>query len=139
MSRSTSLQLFDEGSPHGEEYLLLDDLETLVTLGLLVVFREDIVGVVAAANVSYLVVFLLLPAAYLVIRRRERPASGTRTLPRSMNAVARGALVLNATLLVVGGLQWGVTVVVVGIALMIAGMPFYVHRQRGVQDVETVA
>ena len=35
MSRSTSLQLFDEGSPHGEEYLLLDDLETLVTLGLL--------------------------------------------------------------------------------------------------------
>ena len=36
MSRSTSLQLFDEGSPHGEEYLLLDDLEALVTLGLLV-------------------------------------------------------------------------------------------------------
>jgi hypothetical protein len=35
MARSTSLQLFDEGSPHGEEYLLLDDLEALVALGLL--------------------------------------------------------------------------------------------------------
>jgi hypothetical protein len=35
MSRSTSLQLFDEGSPHGEEYLLLDDLASLVALGLL--------------------------------------------------------------------------------------------------------
>jgi amino acid transporter len=113
--------------------------DALVTLGLLAIFRENIVNVVAAANVSYLVVFVLLPAAYLAIRRSERPARGTRTLPRWMDIVAGAALVLNAILLVVGGLQWGATVVGVGIALMIAGMPLYLHRQRRVRRVETVA
>jgi len=35
MSRPLSPTLFDDGSPRGDEYLLLDDLGTLVALGLL--------------------------------------------------------------------------------------------------------
>jgi|tagenome__1003787_1003787.scaffolds.fasta_scaffold20610533_1 hypothetical protein len=35
MSRPTSPTLFDDPSPHDDEFLLLDDLQALVALGLL--------------------------------------------------------------------------------------------------------
>jgi amino acid transporter len=139
MSRNgLTLQVFSRLNAHGVPVGSVG-WDALVTLSLLAIFRQNIVNVVAAANVSYLVVFALLPAAYLAIRKRERPAHGTRVLPRFMDTVARAALALNVALLVVGGLQWGTTVVGVGIALMIASMPFYLHRQRSARRVETVA
>jgi amino acid transporter len=125
-----TLQVFSRLNTHGVPVGSVG-WDALVTLGLLAVFRQDIVNVVAAANVSYLVVFVLVPAAYLVVRRRERR--------RLMDGVACTVLVLNLILLVVGGFQWGATVVGVGVGLMIASMPFYIHRQRSVRRVETVA
>ena len=139
MSRNgLTLRVFSRLNAHGVPVGSVG-WDALVTLSLLAVFRENIVNVVAAANVSYMVVFVLLPAAYLAIRKRERSASDTRTLPRFMDVVARAVFVLNSALLVVGGLQWGATVVGVGIALMIASMPFYLQRQRRVRSLETVA
>jgi hypothetical protein len=75
-------------------------------------------------------VFVLLPAAYLVVRRRETPSPGVWVLPPFMTAVACGVLLINALLLIVGALQWGAVVVAVGLLLVAAGIPVCIFSRR---------
>jgi amino acid transporter len=103
------------GVPIGS--LMLDATAIAVLLG---IFGTHVVDVVAAANVGYLVVFVVLPIAFIVHRGGARSALG---------AVAVGLGVLNALLLVVGGLQWGSTVVLTGAAAMAMIVPISLVRR----------
>jgi len=104
--------------------------DAAVTLALVGIFGDNVVNIVAAANVSYLLVFVLLPAAYIVVRRRETPSPGVWVLPPFMTAVACGVLLINALLLIVSALQWGAVVVAVGLLLVAAGIPVCIFSRR---------
>jgi amino acid transporter len=101
--------------------------DAIVTFSMIAIFRDDVVEVVAAANVGYLVVMAMLPAAYVMARRRERTAPWS--LPSVMTPIAGLIALFNVLLLVVGGPQWGLKVLVVGVLLVAAGAPFYVFRR----------
>jgi amino acid transporter len=80
---------------------------------MITVFGVGVVNQIAAANFGYMVVFTLLPITYLAVRARS--PKGPRTARRHlMTALAVGLLIFNATLLFVGGAQWGWRVIVVG-------------------------
>jgi amino acid transporter len=100
---------------------------------LLLVFGSGVVDVVAAANVGYLVVFVLLPAAFVVLHRRHR-GDGVRRfrLGRAFVPIAVALGALNALLLVVGAAQWGTKVVLVGGAVMALIVP--ISALRRLQD-----
>jgi amino acid transporter len=93
-------------------------------LGLmLLVFGTHVVDVVAAANVGYLIVFILMPVSYIVLRARgDGNADGLR-LPRSFIAVAIALAVLNTLLLVVGGVQWGASTMLIGLGVSLLIIP----------------
>ena len=101
--------------------------DAAITLLLLAIFGSDIVRVVAAANVGYLVVFILLPLAYLLARRRSRERAPFQ-LPGLFGPLALAIAAFNALLLVAGGLQWGAGVLAIGIALTLTFLPFYLLR-----------
>lgn len=102
--------------------------DATITLALLLIFRGDIVDVVAAANVGYLVVFALLPVAYVLVRRRAAEPAPFQ-LPGIFVPLALVIAVFNAALLVYGGAQWGMKVVGVGVALVATFLPFYLLRR----------
>jgi amino acid transporter len=102
-----------------------------VVIGImLLVFGTDVVDVVAAANVGYLIVFILLPIAYLVLRRHpDRPVRGFR-LGRPFVAVAVLLALFNAVLLVAGGAQWGWRVMLVGFGVSLLILPISLVTRR---------
>jgi amino acid transporter len=104
--------------------------DAAVTVSLVAIFRERVVDVVAAANVSYLLVFVLLPWTYLHVSARERSHDGEFALRRVGVPIARGVLLLNAALLIVGGVQWGLVVTIVGAGLALMGVPVYLFLDR---------
>jgi amino acid transporter len=106
--------------------------DAAITLLLLAIFRSDIVRVVAAANVGYLVVFILLPLAYVLVRRRAQ-ARAPFQLPAVFVPVALAIAAFNAILFMVGGFQWGVEVMGIGVALTLTFLPFYLLRGRSRQ------
>lgn len=101
--------------------------DATVTIALLAIFGTRLVEIVAAANVAYLVVFVLLPLAWLRLERREptRGAPGRRWC----RALAWGLVAFNLTLLLVGGWQWGWAVMAVGALGTLAGVPLYYLRR----------
>jgi amino acid transporter len=107
--------------------------DAVVTLTLLAIFRENVVHLVAAANVGYLMVFVLLPISYVLVRKREKPPDGVRPLPSFMTGAAHVVLVVNVLLLVVGGAQWGGVVMGVGVLLVAAGVPVVVYSRRAAE------
>jgi amino acid transporter len=109
--------------------------DAVVTLSLLVIFHENIVNIVAAANVGYLLVFVLLPIAYVLVRTRRDQVNGTFNLPRFMIPVSLFIFIFNSILLVVGGMQWGLWVMGVGLFLVLTFLPFYLYRHRQMQYV----
>jgi amino acid transporter len=108
----------------------------LVTLSLLAIFKEDVVNVVAAANVGYLTVFVLFPLSYILIRLNREEVSTFR-LPGFMTIVAVLILIFNAVLLVVGGSQWGFKVISIGVFLVLTFIPFYKRRQAAIDSSHT--
>jgi amino acid transporter len=100
--------------------------DAAVILTLLAVFGTDIVDVVAAANFGYLVTFVLLPVAYVVLRRR-----GVLTGPRGRvySAMAAALALFNAALLTIGGAQWGAKVVLTGSIVMALIVPICLVRR----------
>ncbi len=102
--------------------------DAAITVFLLAVFRGDIVSVVAAANVGYLVVFTLLPPAYILIRRRNEPTQGVH-LAAPFVPIAALLGLFNGVLLIVGGIQWGPGVAGVGALLTLTFLPFYLFRR----------
>jgi amino acid transporter len=115
------------GAPVGS--IVLD--ATVITV-MLVVFGTDVVNVVAAANFGYLIVFVLLPIAYLVLRRRPEGRAGSFRLPRAAVALAIVLAVFNLVLLVFGGVQWGasVTLIGLGVSLVIIPVSLLTRRRR---------
>lgn len=104
--------------------------DAAITILLLALFGGDIVSVVAAANVGYLVVFVLLPLAYVLVRRAAGRATAF-ALPAVFVPLALAIAGFNALLFVVGGVQWGGKVLGIGIALTLTFLPFYLLRGRG--------
>jgi amino acid transporter len=95
-----------------------------VVIGImLLVFGTEVVSVVAAANFGYLIVFVLMPIAYLVLRRHPGGRAGSFRLHRSFVVVAVLLAVFNAALLIFGGAQWGSDVVLVGIGVSLLILP----------------
>jgi amino acid transporter len=90
---------------------------------MLLVFGTDVVNVVAAANVGYLIVFIVLPIAYLMLRRHPGGHPGGLRLGRPFVAVAVLLSLFNAVLLVFGGAQWGPQVMFVGLGVSLLIVP----------------
>jgi amino acid transporter len=101
-----------------------------IIVALLLIFGTNVVNVVAAANVGYLIVFVLMPLAFFAVETRH--AIGRRRLAVPAAALAIGLSAFNAVLLVVGGLQWGSSVMLTGIAVMVLIVPIAILRR--VQD-----
>lgn len=93
--------------------------DSWVIAALLLVFGTAVVDVVAAANIGYLVVFVLVPASFLVVRYRRRAEGRPRYLGRGWTVVGALLLAVNASLLVVGSALWGAKVWVTGTVIML--------------------
>jgi amino acid transporter len=82
-----------------------------------------VVDVVAAANVGYLIVFILMPLAYVVLQRQPDGDPRGLRLPGAFRALAIALAAVNAVVLVVGGAQWGPQVVAVGLGVSLLILP----------------
>ncbi|MEU8181100.1 APC family permease [Micromonospora sp. NPDC049044] len=105
----------------------------LVISGLLLVFRGDVVDVVASANVGYVLVFVLLPVSFLILSRRDRRLLRGSRSAWPMTALAGGLTVVNVILLLLGAPQWGFRVIataVVALALIVPLIYFTRWRDR---------
>lgn len=103
-------------------------LDGTVILALLLLFGTDVVEVVAAANFGYLVVFVIMPIAFLTLQARKADRRSLRNL--ALAALAVFLLAFNAVLLVVGGSQWGDKVLLIGSAVMLLIIPIALLRRR---------
>ncbi len=123
-------------------------VDAAVTITMLLVFKNNVINLIAASNVGYLIVWLLLLPAYVILRRTQPNAVRTFKLPGFFVPLAIVITVFNAFLFFAGGLQWDVTpistmsmfghpvnllVIPVGSAIMLLFVPFYFYR-RLVQD-----
>lgn len=107
-------------------------LDALVIGGMMLLFGTEVVEVIAAANVGYLVVFTLLPVTYIVLRARGAGVAGAFELPRIFVPIAGALALFNAVLLVGGGLQWGAQVAVTGVGVMLVIIPISILSRRQV-------
>lgn len=97
--------------------------DVVVIVIMLAIFGTNVVNVIASAAVGYLVVFLLLPLAYIVLRRSRGQDRDTFQLRRGGVALATVLFVFNLIVLVVGGSRWGIEVIGVGLAITLAIVP----------------
>jgi amino acid transporter len=96
----------------------------VVVIGvMLVVFGTNVVDVVAAANFGYLIVFVLLPIAYLVLRKHPAGRPGSFRWGRPVAWLAAALSVVNLVILVAGGVQWGMSVVLIGVGVSLLILP----------------
>jgi amino acid transporter len=96
---------------------------------LLSLFGADVVNVVAAANIGYLVVFVLLPVTFLMVRARRRRHGQPLVLGPAWTVVAVVLLAVNAALLTVGGTLWGTKVWLAGVVVLIFIFPLMIWRR----------
>jgi amino acid transporter len=108
-------------------------VDLVTTIGLLIIFQANIINLIAASNVGYLLVYLLLLPAYIILRRTQPDVYRSFKLPIAFVGVAAFLTVYNFILFTVGGFQWGWTVWGPGIGIMLIFVPFYLFR-RYVQD-----
>jgi amino acid transporter len=94
---------------------------------LLLVFGTNVVNVVAAANVGYLVVFVLLGPAFVLLERHGGRTDGRRLRPLALTLAA-----FNGLLLFYGGAQWGAKVVLTGAIVLVLIVP--ISALRRLQD-----
>ena len=100
----------------------------VITL-MLVIFGTDVVNVIASANVGYVIVFVLLPLAFLASRRREA-ITPTFRVGRGAKSLAVSLFAINAIVLVVGGAQWGTEVILVGAGVVVLIIPISAVSRR---------
>ena len=105
-----------------------------VTLLLLLIFKNNIVNLVACSNVGYLLTFMLLPIAYVLLRLQQPNAARPFALPSFFVPVAAAVALFNWVLFFIGGFQWGKTVMLTGGVIMLMFVPFFLIR-RYVQGV----
>jgi amino acid transporter len=106
--------------------------DSIVITAMIAVFGTQIVDAVAAANVAYLVVFILLPLAYLTLRRQPSEQEDAYRLRRGGRVLAITLVVFNALLLVIGGAQWGSRVLITGAVLTVAIVPLARLSRRAI-------
>lgn len=112
------------GSPYGG--IVFDATVIALLVG---IFGTNVINVVAAANIGYLVVFVILPLVFVVIRRRQSRAGGTLAMPRWMTPVALLFAAANAVLLVAGGALWGTQIWLTGAAVLLVIVPLMLIRR----------
>ena len=123
-------------------------VDAAVTIVMLLIFKNNVVNLIAASNVGYLIVWLLLLPAFVILRRTQPNALRTFKLPNFFVPLAIVITLFNAFIFFVGGLQWdaapistvnffghtfNLLVIPVGSAIMLLFVPFYFYR-RLVQD-----
>lgn len=104
-------------------------LDGAVIATMFIIFGTDVVNVIASANVGYVVVFVLLPLAFLASRRHSAPRH-TFAIGRGARALALALLAINAVALIVGGAQWGLEVMGVGAAIVALIFPIAFLSRR---------
>jgi amino acid transporter len=104
-----------------------------VTFMLLIIFKNNIVNLVACSNVGYLGTFMLLPIAYIILRVKQANAERPYKLPSIFVPIAILITIYNWVLFFVGGFQNGSKVMITGSIIMLTLIPFYLYR-RMVQD-----
>jgi amino acid transporter len=104
-----------------------------VTVALLAIFKTEIVNLVAASNVGYLLPFMMISPAFIMLRYRSPDAHRPFRLPGFFIPLAAVVTAFNWILFFVGGFQWGVAVMATGVGIMLTFIPFYLYR-RLVQD-----
>ena len=108
-------------------------LDMAVTIGLLIIFKDNIVNLIAASNVGYMIVWMLLPIGYIMLRFQQPGTPRPFNLSNAFIPVAVAVCLFNWFLMFVGGLQWGKQVMVTGTIIQLMFIPFYLYR-RHVQD-----
>ncbi|MGP4028711.1 APC family permease [Actinomadura sp. 3N407] len=123
------------GAPVGSLFF-----DILIIVALLAIFGTDVVDIVAAAAVGYVVVFVLLPLAYLLLRRSPDGRPGAFRLPGQAAVLAVALFILNLLVLVVGGSLWGAKVMGIGLAITFAIVPISaLTRRRARRRAESAA
>ena len=108
-------------------------LDCAITIALLIIFKDNIVNLIAASNVGYMIVWMLLPVAYLMLRFQQPDTPRPFKMPNWFLPIVVLVGLFNWCLMFVGGLQWGTQVMVTGIIIELLFVPFYFYR-RLVQD-----
>lgn len=108
-------------------------VDAAVTVAMLLIFRGNVINLIAASNVGYLLLWLLLLPAYIVLRRTQPDTQRSFKLPGVFVPIAAVLTAFNAFIFVVGGPQWGKQVMVTGSVVMLLFLPLYFYR-RLVQD-----
>jgi amino acid transporter len=104
--------------------------DAAVTLTLLIVFKDNVVNIVAASNVGYVVPFILVPVAWLRLRRLVPDHPRPFKLGKGFAVGAVLTVVYNVFLLLVAGPMWGTKVMITGGVILISFLPFYAVRRR---------
>lgn len=102
--------------------------DALVIAILVAVFGVNVVNVVAAANVGYLLVFIILPISFVIIRRRRMRAGEILVMPGWMTPVAILFAAFNAVLLVAGAALWGPRIWLTAAIVLSAVLPLVFLR-----------
>ncbi len=107
--------------------------DCFITLLLLVVFKDNVINMVGASTIGYLLVWMILPIAYILLRRDAAHADRPFKLPAFFVPLAALFAVFNTVLLFVGGFQWGGWAItqpfVMGFLIMFTFVPFYLIRR----------
>jgi amino acid transporter len=109
-----------------------------MTMILLLIFKTNIVNLVACSNVGYLLPFAILPIAFVVLRITQPNAHRPFKLPSFFVPLAVIIATFNWVLFFVGGFMNGLMVMGTGTAILLTVIPLYLYRRK-VQDKQTVA
>lgn len=123
-------------------------VDLAVTIAMLVIFKSNVINLIAASNVGYLIVFLVLIPAYIVLRLKQPDTPRPFKLPGFFVGIAVLITLFNVYEFFIGGPMWdatpvstvvmfghtvNLTVMGVGWAIMFMFIPLYLYR-RYVQD-----
>jgi len=104
-----------------------------VTIALLAIFGTNVPNIVAASNVGYMLTFMFVIPAFVMLRYQKPAMDRPFKLPNFFVPLAIVLTAINWFLFFVGGSQWGWSVMTPGVIIMLTFIPFYVYR-RYVQD-----
>ena len=100
----------------------------LVMNVLLVWFLGTPVAIIAAGSMGYVIAFILMAIAFLLLRRDRPNAPRPLKLKNSWIGVAVGLVVVNLLILVVGAPSYGLTTTLLGIVILLIGVAIYLWR-----------
>lgn len=103
--------------------------DATVIAALLLLFGSDVVNVVAAANIGYLVVFVMVPLSFLVVRARRRRLGQPVVLRPVWTVVGVVIVALNTALLVAGSALWGTKIWLTGAVILTFIVPLRIWRR----------